>query len=141
VCTLRVVDDTVSLSHEELVALAGLVRLTIEADERLDPEEVRAVRSVATAVTTGDADDVGAYRTVARVAPLGEEAWAAIWQEAVTTLRSEADVKAAASRILRNEAREAIYVIVSEVAAADTIAGAEWELLEWLEETWGVRAG
>lgn len=132
-------EDPVSLSHEELVVLAGLVRATIEADDRIDPAEVRAVQRIAAAVTeAADHAPLGAYRTAAYVTPLDEAAWSAIWREAVERLPSIDDVKRAAKAVGRAEAREALYALVHDVAAADTIAGAEWSLLGWLEEAWSL---
>lgn len=134
----RSVDDPVALTHEELLVLAGLVRLTIEADDRVDPVEARAVRRLASELAEGREGAGDAYRRMAPVASIGEAAWSALWQEAVATLPTSEDVKRAALEIQRPQAREAIYGTVYDLAAVNTIEGAEWSILEWLEATWGL---
>jgi hypothetical protein len=116
------------------------VRLTIEADERVDPAEARAVRRLASELAEGREGAGDAYRRMAPVASIGEAAWSALWQEAVATLPTSDDVKRAALEIQRPQARDAIYGAVYDVASVNTIEGAEWSILEWLEDKWGIRS-
>ncbi len=105
------------LSHEEMVALAGSARVLMEADGR---------------VSQAEADRVADF---ARELGISKSQWMAVWDEAVRTLPSTKAVEAAAA-VQRAEAREVVYELLYKLAMEGTIVDAEWDLLEWLDETW-----
>jgi uncharacterized tellurite resistance protein B-like protein len=106
------------LKRDELVVVAGVLRVMMMADAKITTEELRAVTEIG------------------RRLGLGEAEWESIWDEASRTLPSPTAVREAAARLERETAREAVYELLYELADSDTIADEEWDLLEWLDETW-----
>ncbi len=110
---------TVELTREELLVLAAAVREMIKADGTITETKSRMAADLA------------------RRLSLDEDGWEAIWQEATRTLPSVDSVMEAAARSLhRIDARELIYELLYEIATDGTIVDSEWDLLEWLDETW-----
>jgi hypothetical protein len=109
----------IDLTRPELLVLAAAVREMIQADGTVTETEA------------GMASDL------ARRLSLDEDGWAAIWAEATRTLPDQNAVMQAAARELhRAPARELIYELLYEIATDGTIVDSEWDLLEWLDETW-----
>lgn len=112
-------EDTLpDLSNAELIVLAGLLRLMMMADHVVTSEELSSV------------DRIG------RTLGLTDEGWSEIWEQAAEELSDVDDVRTAAASLARPAAREAVYEMLYKLADSDSIADAEWDLLEWLDETW-----
>ena len=65
----------------------------------------------------------------------------ALWdliERSQESLPDEDAIRAAAKAVTRQEARDAIYGALFEVAASDVIEKSEWPILEWLEQEWNV---
>lgn len=105
------------LTREELVALAASARVMMMADGEISEGEIE--------IMGGFAAQLG----------LTEEAWEQLWDEAVRTLPSARAVAAAAA-LQRTEAREIVYEMLYVLATDGSIVDAEWDILEWLDETW-----
>jgi hypothetical protein len=113
--------DTVNarLTRDEMVILAAAVREMIKADGT---------------ISDGEAD---AAADLARRLELDGRTWDAIWSEAMRTIPNvDAVIIAAAKRLQRTGARELVYEILYEIATDGSIVDSEWDLLEWLDETW-----
>lgn len=106
------------LTRDELLVLAATLRVMMMADAEVTSEEVRAVA------------DIG------HKLGLGEAEWEALWDEGTRTYPNADAVREGAGRLKRPAAREAVYELLYELADADSIADEEWDLLEWLDETW-----
>ncbi|MFK7989078.1 MAG: TerB family tellurite resistance protein [Sandaracinaceae bacterium] len=106
------------LSNAELIVLAGLLRLMMMADHVVTNEELSSV------------DRIG------RTLGLTDSGWSEIWEQAAEDLADADDVRAAAASLARPAAREAVYEMLYRLADSDSIADEEWDLLEWLDETW-----
>lgn len=132
-----------ALSHDELVALAGLVRVMMMADRTVSSAEAHASAALAgrLAKLPPAPAPTDPYRSaVLHAAPLSRTDWEAIWYEAVRVLPTEAHVREVALALDRPEAREIVYGLVYEIATVDTIVNSEWAVLEWLERAWDLRS-
>ncbi|MBW2460656.1 MAG: TerB family tellurite resistance protein [Deltaproteobacteria bacterium] len=107
-----------ALTRSEMVVLAGAIREMMKADGSVSHAEVETAVAVADKLA------------------LPAEEWDAIWEEAARKLPTAEAVKAGAAELYRQEAREVVYEILHEVATHDEIVDSEWDLLEWLDETW-----
>ena len=105
------------LRRDELVALAASARVMMLADGEVSEGELQIISSFA--------GKLG----------LTEDEWEDIWDEGVRTLPNQAAIEAAA-RIQRPGAREVVYEMLYVLATDGTIVDAEWDILEWLDETW-----
>ena len=112
--------QAIKLTHEELVALAGSARVMVFADGELSEGEVAIIERMGEALGL---DDIR---------------WRAIWQEARETFADRSALEAAAA-VARPEAQEIIYEQLYVLATDGTIVDAEWDILEWLDETWRAR--
>jgi hypothetical protein len=133
--------DVTGLTRIELLVLAGLLRLMVRADGKVDPAEIEALDGVHLRVAELLGDEGAAYRASAARKPIDEATWGSIWDMSASQQPGRDRVLAAAARVERAEAREAIYAILCDVAAADTIAPAETALLDHLASTWGLVVG
>ncbi len=106
------------LTRDELVLLAGALRLMMMADGELSIEEGQFVT------------ELGARLGYA---PRG---WELVWTDAARVYPSADLVKEALAAVDRPDARETIYEYLYLLAEEDSIVDAEWDLLEWLDETW-----
>ena len=106
------------LTRDELLVLAATLRVMMMADAKVTSEEVRA------------AADIG------RKLGLGEAEWEALWNEGTRAYPNADAVRKGAGQLKRVAAREAVYELLYELADADSIADEEWDILEWLDETW-----
>lgn len=104
-------------ARDELLVLAGLVRVMLTADGRLSHRELE------------HADELP------RHLDLAADEWQRLWEEATRALPNATRVREAAAR-LRPEVRDAVYERLYHLADADGLDDAEWDLLEWLDETW-----
>lgn len=122
------------LSRQELLALAALLRTMVLADKVVGGAELDALDRV------GDKIALGSPSAATRedVRALGSIEFRQIFGEASVALPTIEAVRAAAEAITRPAAREVLYSQVLDVAAADGIAEAERELLDWLEELWSL---
>ena len=106
------------LAREELVVLAGALRLMMMADQRVTAEELSSIEEIGWQLG------------------LSGPQWDEIWEAASQQLRGAEAVRDAAGALSREAAREAIYEMLYRLADSDSIADEEWDLLEWLDQTW-----
>jgi hypothetical protein len=106
------------LTRDEVVLLAAGLRLMMMADGELSPEENEFVTRLGTR--------------------LGYSAhgWDLVWTDATRTYPSGDRVRDALSAVEQPRTREALYFYLYQLAEEDSIVDAEWDLLEWLDETW-----
>jgi len=126
----------VSLKPHEQLALAGLVRFLIQADGRYSPEEFSALTPIVEDLLTTKPGPDSPYRE-GEGEPDAAAGWALL-DRAAEELDDEAAVQAAAKAVTDQTAREAIYLALFDLAAADTITSDEWPVLEWLQKEWGI---
>ena len=107
-----------NLSREELLLLAAAVREMIKADGTVSDSEADAAAALA------------------RRLGLDNQTWNALWDEASRELPNVDAVMHAAAELRRNDAREIVYELLYEIATDGSIVDSEWDLLEWLDETW-----
>ena len=112
----------IPLSREELLALAGCARLVMLADGEISDGEIALVEQMG--------EELG----------LDDIRWRGIWDEARETLKDKAALEAVAA-VTRPEAQEVIYERLYVLATDGDIVDSEWDILEWLDETWRARAG
>jgi len=106
------------LNHQEMVALAGSARLMMVADGEISEGELQIAASFAAKLGLTDLQ------------------WSQIWDEAIRTLPDDESVTEAVGALTRPAARELSYELLYELATDGTIVDPEWDLLEWLDETW-----
>lgn len=122
------------LSHQELLALAALLRTVVLADRVVGGAELDALDRVGDQVALGSPSAATDEEPTA----MGSIEFRQIFGEASAALPDDEAVRAAAAAVTRPAARGALYSMVLEVAAADGIAEAEREILVWLEELWAL---
>lgn len=105
------------LTHEELLALAGSARLMMMADGEISDGELEVIQRMGAEFGIDDLR------------------WRTIWKEARSTLPDRAALEAAAA-ITRPEAQQLIYEQLYVLATDGDIVDSEWDILEWLDETW-----
>lgn len=106
------------LTHDELVVLAGALRVMMMVDGVVSEDEIRYASECA------------------RQLRMGLDEWDAIWTEASQRLATTDRVKIAVAHLGRPQAREMVYELLYEMAESDFISSVEWDFLEWLDETW-----
>ena len=106
------------LEDDELVVLAGALRLMMVADGAITQEEIDASSAIGTKLG------------------LTNEQWDEIWDEAARELPTQDAVMEAAIAIERPAAREVIYEQLYEMAGSDAFDDSEWDILEVLDEEW-----
>ncbi len=119
----------------ELTALARLLSIILRIDGRATPEEEQALAHFAERVRRGSVTD---GRKLGGTLALGE-AGAVLkpyLERAAQLPSSKEEFAKAAASIERQQARETIYAALYDVAAADLIVRAEWDLLKILCDTW-----
>ena len=104
------------LTNDEALALMGLLREIIQADNVYSQDERASIQKLA--------------------AEIGVDRFNAVVAEAKERFPSQKDVKDHAKTITRPEARRAIYEALSEVAAADELLPSEEKVLTWLRSWW-----
>lgn len=107
-----------SLSRDEMVLLAGALRVMMMSDGELSVEEGEFVT------------ELGARMGFA---PAG---WELVWTEASRAYPSADEVREGLTAVERTGAREVIYECLYQLAEQDEIVDPEWDLLEWLDEAW-----
>jgi hypothetical protein len=134
---------TILLSDSEKLAFAGLVRVLIRLSGDFTPDEREAVGLVGAQFFLRDGA-ASAYRTssddtpdAAQVAVAIDEMWALV-DRAGETFADDDAVQEAALGVERQEAREAMYTALAEIARTDTISVAEMGMLDWLKSAWNV---
>jgi len=106
------------LNHREMVALAGSARVMMMADGEVSEGELQIAASFAARLGLTDVE------------------WARIWDEAIRVLPDDDSVTEAVGALTRPVAREVAYELLYELATDGTIVDPEWDILEWLDETW-----
>lgn len=103
------------LNTAEWLALAGLIRLMMDADGKVTIRE---------------------HRTVATLAQrLGPKLWEAM-AHAERDLDGEAGIRRQAERVVRPHAQVIIRDALEEMAQSDGIAEEEQALLDWIDALW-----
>jgi len=106
------------LSHDELIALVGLLELMGASEGEIPDEEAVRIEGVAR--------------------QLGEERYRAVAAEVDRRFRDEGELKAFLSTITRRPARELIYGVLFDTAVPGAIDRRESRLLEWLAKEWDI---
>jgi uncharacterized tellurite resistance protein B-like protein len=109
------------LTHDQLVALVGLLEAIVMADKEVsDPEQDR-LTAVADAV--------------------GEDMYRALLEDANSRFADLDALKRALAAVADQEARNVVYGVAwEEAVASPSIRHDESELLAWLADTWDIRA-
>lgn len=110
--------DITDLTVEEDLALVGLLREIIQADDEYTAEERASIRTLR--------------------GQLGADRFDRAIEVAKERFRSRADVKAHAKTIERQEARRLIYTVLEEVAKSDGLDKSEEKPLAWLASWWNL---
>ena len=105
------------LTDEELLALAASARLMMRVDGELSEAELDYLEPLGASVG------------------LSGDRWRRLWDQAIRRLPDTRALRAAAA-VTRPEAREVIYEHLYRLADRDGLTDAEWDVLEWLDETW-----
>jgi hypothetical protein len=106
------------LDPDEKVALVALVRFMVRMDGVFSPVEVKALTALAKEI--GSAEFWTTMRDV---------------QQRVV---SADDLVQIVEQVKRREVKEWIYGVLVGIAAVDGMDDAEVQLLEWVQDTWGL---
>ena len=105
------------LTHDETLALIGLLKILIEADKRFGLKESAMLQLVAERV--------------------GRKLFNQLTDEARSRFPDREALKAHAAGLARPEARTLIHATLREMALADEeVRAGEDDLLRWLAQTW-----
>jgi uncharacterized tellurite resistance protein B-like protein len=115
----RAAMDLSGLGPEEKLALVALLKTCLAADGEISEGE------------GAELDEV--------IAALGDEEYSRLADEADRRFQEESDLRAFLESISGQEARETIFGILLDATTGEAIRGRDLELVEWLEETWGVQ--
>ena len=115
---LMKIDD---LEAHEKLALGGLIRVLIRVDGSFSEAEEEALNAVA--------EDIGG----------ADALWRGISQSA-QELRDDDAIRENAQKVVRPEARTMIRETLEGIALAETIEPSEQRLLDWVDETWGLKS-
>ena len=107
------------LDDAERIALGGLLRLMIRSDGDFSEEEEETVNQLGERHL---GEPGGVWRLISASAQ---------------ACPSDDEIRAAAQKVERGEARTLITSILEEVAAGDEVSDEERELLSWLGDAWG----
>ena len=107
------------LAKDERIALGGLLRLMIRSDGDFTEAEEETVNQLGEELLGG-----------------AGEMWRVISDSAQACPR-DADIRAAAAKVTRAEARTVILDLMRKVAAGDEVSAEEETLIGWLESLWG----
>jgi hypothetical protein len=128
---------SVTLTGEERLAFAGLVRWLVRLDGKFTEEEAAAIDAVAEDIFGNVEVGGGPYRPAPEDRPADPAAIWSLLDQAGEELE-EPHVRRLAEGVTRQAAREVIYGALYEIAASDVIAKQEWPFFEWLEQEWGI---
>ncbi|MEZ4227278.1 MAG: hypothetical protein R3B13_40450 [Polyangiaceae bacterium] len=106
------------LGATDQVALAALLRLMVRLDGRFTDAEQEALGDLALS--------------------MGERRFWQVMDEAAQRLPDEESIRAAATGVTDQSAREVLYVALLRVAESDVIQATEAGLLAWLREQWAI---
>ncbi len=106
--------DPKELTHDERLALVGLLKMVVWADKSVSEGEQKVLDSVASKVGTTE--------------------WAKAVHEATTSFRSRQAVVDFVAEITRQPARQWIFAALVSAAEADHVDPAEGKVLNWLAE-------
>src|SRR5690349_16798165 len=115
-------DDLEQLTSEELLVLAALLRCVIRIDRQFTAPEQEAVERIAMQVAAPGPrpPGEGVFRKASTpLEPLGADRLFELIELAGEELPDDDAIREAALAVTRQEAREVIYGLVWEVAAAD----------------------
>lgn len=110
--------DINDFSHDEKVALVGLVEFLVESDRSASDEEVAQIHSIAAA--------------------LGAKTYRELANEVDRRISGEEGLREFLRRVERQEVRELILEQAIEAAIPDGMRGREGEILTWLADEWNV---
>jgi hypothetical protein len=110
--------ELTELNEDERIALVALLEMVVAADGEVSRDELTQIRRV--------------------IRELGEGAYRAAAAAADARFASDEAARAFFLKIERPEARALLYETALEAALAHGVAGAESELLTWLQKQWNV---
>ena len=130
------------LTDSELLAFAGLARISFRLDGAFTAAERGALIDVSRDLLLQEDVAPGPYRTPpvvgpAPVADVAEEIWRFI-ERAADELPDEESAQEAALLVTDDDSRQRIFDALVAIAASDAISEGEWSMLEWLETAWEV---
>lgn len=108
------------LNTDERLALMGLLKMVIQADQEVTPEEVEQLNRLA--------EDMGA------------ELWRASRSEAARRFPTLNEVRLFVPTIENQQARELIFQVIKDMAGAERIVPLEQSVLNWLARVWNIRS-
>lgn len=106
-------------SHEEKIALVGLVEFLVAVDRSASDDEVAQIHSIAAA--------------------LGPQTYRDLADEVDERISGEEGLRAALQGVQRQEVRELILAKAIEAAIAGGITSGEGDILSWLEAEWKIK--
>ncbi len=107
------------LTDEELLAMVGLAKLVVRADNELSDDEVSALRALAV--------DVGDVR------------WQQALADATRRFRTRSDAMFYAKNVARAEAQQVIYEAMVKLSESDAVVPEEQRILDWLADLWELK--
>ena len=119
----------------ELTALARLLTIILKIDGQTSPEEERALAHFAERVRRGSVGDGRKFGGTLLIGA-ADSVLGPYLERAAQLPSSKEEFARAAAAIERPNARETIYAALFDLAAADLIVRAEWDLLKLLVDTW-----
>ena len=106
------------LDPDEWLALVGLLKVIVQADRTLSPQELDQLRKLERA--------------------MGAEPWAEAKARAAERCKTKDDPRAVAREVQRQPARALIFDLLYEMAAAEQVAFEEELELSWLARLWEI---
>ncbi len=109
-----------ALNENERLALLGLLKMVIQADRKVSPEEIEQLNKLA--------------------AEMGPDKWNASKQLAMDRFKDLNEIRAFAEvGVERQAARELIYELLKDMANADEQDPMEESVMRWIARVWNIR--
>lgn len=108
--------EIADLTHDEKLALIGLLKAVIRADQEFSSEEADELKKIGQ--------------------EMGNEVFKTVVREAILKFKTLDELKEFSQGIQRQEARELIFHYLYEMALPGTIVPAEARVLKWLVQVW-----
>lgn len=110
-----------ALNENERLALMGLLKMVIQADRRLSPEELAELNRLAE--------------------EMGQEKWAAAKSQAAEQFKALNQIRVyLETGVERAAAKELLYDLAKQMAGADEDDPLEESVIRWLARIWNIRA-
>ena len=109
-----------ALNENERLALMGLLKMVIQADQKVSPEELGELNKLA--------------------AEMGQEKWDAAKQQAMAQFKDLNEIRVfLEAGVERTAAKELLYDLAKQMAGADETAQIEESVIRWLARIWNIR--